>query len=182
MQVLTLVTKLEPVRKRRVNKIAVIFGASLLLAGCGGSKVQGGGNPNPVKPGPDQKVHLVWKQATSEWKVMLNGGGEENPSTAKIALAKGIGPTMFLVDIQGSPVSFKDPGGLSVWTGDKSAPRSGINSTQILGPVVTKNGKQLIFWDLNQGDPVVLNYSLYLDSGPPVDPIIDNGGGTNSSS
>ena len=84
---------------------------------------------------------------------------------------------MFDVDIQGKPsVSFKDPDGLSVWTGSKSAPQSGINSTQILGPIVTKGGKQMIFWDLNQGDPVTLNYSLQFDSGPPVDPIIDNGG------
>lgn len=84
---------------------------------------------------------------------------------------------MFEVDIQGNPsVSFKDPDGLSVWTGSKSSPQSGINSTQILGPVVTKNGKQLIFWDLNQGDAVTLNYSLQFDSGPPVDPIIENGG------
>lgn len=182
MQALTCTTELELVRKRRVKRTALIFGVTLLLAACGGPKVQPGGNPNPVQPGPDQKVHLVWKQATNEWKVKLNGGGEENPSTAKVALAKGIGPTKFEVDIQGSTVSFKDPGGLSVWTGDKSVPHSGINSSQILGPVVTKNGKQLIFWDLNQGDPVVLNYSLFFDSGPPVDPIIDNGGGTNSSS
>ena len=37
-------------------------------------------------------------------------------------------------------------------------------------------GRALIFWDLNQGDAVTLNYSLQFNSGPSVDPIIDNGG------
>ena len=84
---------------------------------------------------------------------------------------------MFVVDIAGHPTaSFKDPGGLTVWTGSKSAPQQGINSTQILGPVITKDGK-LVFFDLNQGNPVTLNYALHFNNGvPSVDPIIDNGG------
>jgi hypothetical protein len=152
---------------------AVIAAATLLLAGCGGPQVRGNGNP--AKPGPPQKVHLVWQ--ANQWKVSLNGGPLGNPATAKTDLVRNTGPTKFEVDIQGNtPASFKDPDGLSVWTGSKSAPQSGINSTQILGPVVIKNGKQLIFWDLNQGDAVTLNYSLHFDSGPSVDPIIDNGG------
>jgi len=158
----------------RMKKTAVVFAATLLLSGCGGGqKVQTG---NPGKPGPVQKVHLVWQ--TNQWKVSLNGANPVSPAAAKTDLARNtIGPTMFEVDIQGNPsVSFRDPDGLSVWTGSKSAPQSGINSTQILGPVVTKGGKQLIFWDLNQGDPVTLNYSLHFNSGPSVDPIIDNGG------
>jgi hypothetical protein len=113
--------------------------------------------------------------------VKLNGGGEENPDTATTTLTKGTGPTMFEVDIQGSTtVSFKDQDALSVWTGSKSAPQAGINSTQILGPIITKQGK-LVFWDLNQGDRVILNYSLHFNNGvPSVDPIIDNGGGNDS--
>ena len=167
-------TSLEIGSTGRIKKIAVVVAATLLLAGCGGGqKVQTG---NPGKPGPVQKVHLVWQ--TNQWKVSLNGGPLVNPATAKTDLPRNTtGPTMFEVDIQGgTTVSFKDPDGLSVWTGSKSAPQSGINSTQILGPVVTKGGKQLIFWDLNQGDAVALNYSLQFDSGPPVDPIINNGG------
>jgi hypothetical protein len=86
---------------------------------------------------------------------------------------------MFEVDIQGpgsSTISFDDTNGLSVWTGSKSTPQAGINSTQILGPIITKQGS-LIFWDLNQGGPVTLNYSLHFKNGvPPVDPIVDNGG------
>jgi hypothetical protein len=156
-----------------MKKIAVVFAATLLVAGCGGPKVRGNGNP--AKQGAPQKVHLVWQ--TNQWKVSLNGANPVDPASAKTDLPRNTGPTMFEVDIQGNPgVSFKDPDGLSVWTGSKSAPQSGINSTQILGPVVTKGGKQLIFWDLNQGDAVNLNYSLQFDSGPSVDPIINNGG------
>lgn len=155
------------------KKILVVLAATLLLSGCGGGQKAQPGNPG--KPGPVQKVHLVWQ--TNQWKVSLNGGPLVNPATAKSDLTRNTGPTMFEVDIQGgTTVSFKDPDGLSVWTGSKSSPQSGINSTQILGPVVTKGGKQLIFWDLNQGDAVTLNYSLQFDSGPPVDPIIENGG------
>jgi hypothetical protein len=169
-----------------MKTIAAIFGATLILAGCGGGTGQtgggggGGGNPNPVQPGADQKIHLVWKQADNAWKVKLNGGPEEDPKTATTKLDPGVGPTKFEVDIQGPsspPISFKDPGGLSVWTGSKSAPQAGINSTQILGPIITKQGN-LIFWDLNQGDPVTLYYSLHFNNGvPSVDPIVDNGGG-----
>ena len=177
---LTYATELKVGRTGRMKTIAPIFAATLALAACGGQKVQGGGNPNPVQPGTSQKVHLVWKKATNEWKVKLNGGNEVNPAAAKTELPTGTGPTMFEVDIQGpgsSTISFLDPGGLSVWTGSKSTPQAGINSTQILGPVITKQGT-LIFWDLNQGDPVTLNYSLQFNNGvPSVDPIVDNGGG-----
>ena len=38
-------------------------------------------------------------------------------------------------------------------------------------------GRALIFWDLNEGAAVTLNYRLNFDSGPSVDPIVDNGGG-----
>ena len=114
--------------------------------------------------------------------VKLNNGPEVKPALAKTTLAKGTGPTKFIVDITNYPTAtFKDPGGLSVWTGSKSAPQSGINSTQILGPVVTDNGRKLIFYDLNQGPPVVLNYELHFNSGiKSVDPIVDNGGGNES--
>ena len=158
--------------RERLKTIAVISAAALAVAGCGGQQVRGG---NPAKPGPTQKVHLVWQ--TNQWKVALNNNAPVDPASAKTDLARNTGPTMFEVDIQGNtPASFKDPDGLSVWTGSKSVPQSGINSVQILGPVVNKNGKQLVFWDLNQGDAVTLNYSLQFDSGPSVDPIILNGG------
>ena len=167
-------TSLRDRRAERLKKISLIFAATLVVAGCGAPKVRGNGNP--PKPGATQKVHLVWQ--ANQWKVSLNGGPQVSPASAKTDLARNTGPTKFEVDIQGNtPASFKaDPDGLSVWTGSKSAPQSGINSTQILGPVVNKNGKQLIFWDLNEGDAVILNYSLHFDSGPSVDPIIDNGG------
>jgi hypothetical protein len=158
---------------KRVKTILAISAATLILEGCAR-------NPNPVAAGQTQKVHLVWHKTGQYWKVKLNDGGEEDPKTATTKLDKGVGATMFEVDIQGADsnsISFKSDGGLSVWEGDKSAPKSGINSTQILGPVIDKHGN-LIFWDLNLGNPVILSYSIAFDNGvPTVDPIVDNGGG-----
>src|SRR6478672_12031883 len=147
-------------RTRSMKKITVVLATTLLLSGCGAPKVRSG---NPGKPGPPEKVELVWKQATNEWKVKLNGGSEQDPKSAHTNLAKNTGPTMFEVDIRGggsSPPPFKD-GGFSVWEGQgqKSVPQQGINTTQILGPVITKNGT-LVFWDFNQGGPVTLNYQF----------------------
>lgn len=182
MHGLSFATKLEAGGTGRLKTIAVVAAGALLVAGCGAPKVRSNGNPK--NPGPTQKIHLVWKQSTNSWKVKLkDGGAEEDPKTAKTLIPYDTGPTMFEVDIEGSaPATFKDSDALSVWTGSKSSPQSGIKSTQILGPIVftDKNKKQkLIFWDLNQGDAVTLNYGIqFNESGvPPVDPIIDNGGG-----
>jgi hypothetical protein len=164
---------------RRLRTIAALVAATTLLAGCGHKDVRAG-NGNPVKPGPPQKIHLLWKSGT--WKVKLNGDpNEQDPKTALTTLVKGVGPTEFDVDIQTSaPATFKDDG-LAIWEGNKSNPQTGINSTQILGPIVSADRKTLIFYDLNQGDPVQLSYSLsFKESGiPSVDPIINNGGGPN---
>lgn len=157
-----------------------MLAATLILAGCNqrapGSG--GGGTGKPPKAGTTQMIHLVWKG--SDWKVKLNGGGEEDPKTAKTSLAAGDGPTKFVVDIQGpTTATFKDTGSLDAWEGvnAKSSPQVGVNSTQILGPSFTRDGKQMIFWDLNEGAPVTVNYRINLTTGPSVDPIIDNGGG-----
>lgn len=153
--------------------LAVACTLALALTGCGDRQVRAGSNQ--IKT---ERVHLVWKGGANPWKVKLNGGGEMDPGAAKTVIAKGDAPTMFLVDIQGStPATFKNPGGLSVWSGPKLPTQQGINSDQIVGPVITNNGK-LIFFDLNQGPPVALNYALHFNNGvPSVDPIIDNGGG-----
>ena len=116
--------------------------------------------------------------AGTTWMVRLNGGPPENPKTATTTIGKGTGPTKFTVNIAGNPANIKfraqDP--LSVWAGDKSTPQSGID-TQILGPILNNQG-QLIFWDLNMGDPVKLSYAIHFDGNiPSVDPIIENGGG-----
>jgi hypothetical protein len=37
----------------------------------------------------------------------------------------------------------------------------------------------MVFYDLNQGEAVTIYYSLNLDNGQSVDPIIDNRGGGN---
>jgi hypothetical protein len=176
MHGLTFATTLGTGSTRRLKTIATITAAALLLPGCEGAKVRGEKcGPTPVKAGPDQKVELKW--ANNAWKVKLNGGPEEDPKNAKIKLNECIGPTKFVVDVHGKSETFKDPDGLTVWEGSKSAPQQG--SIQILGPVVsTKNGKQeLIFWDLNRDAPVILYYSIHFDDGTSVDPIIDNGGG-----
>jgi hypothetical protein len=82
------------------------------------------------------------------------------------------------VNISGNPagIQFHPQTPLTVWAGPKGTPQSGID-TQILGPVLTKDGK-LVFYDLNMGDPVKLSYSIHFQGNvPSVDPIIDNGGG-----
>jgi hypothetical protein len=162
--------------------LAMVGAATLMIAGCGAPKGGGTGNPppNPVKAGDTQQINLIWNKNKNEWKVKLPGDpNEQNPKTAETHLAKGVGPTMFEFDIQGSsPLpTFKD-GGLTVWEGDKTNPGAGKPTTQILGPIITNKGK-LVFWDLNQGDPVRLGYSIQFNGAPDVDPIIDNGGGTN---
>lgn len=157
----------------RIKTITALSAAAFLLAACGGPK----GEATPAKPpkkGAPQEVHLIWKQAENKWKVKLGSGPEEDPKTAKTTLAPGTGPTMFVVDIAGKPVTFKDPGGLTVWEGSKSAQEG---STQILGPEITKGGK-MVFYDMNYGDKVLIYYSINLSDGTSVDPIIDNGGGT----
>ncbi len=157
-----------------VTKIATIAAAALLLASCGNPKGQAVLKKPPNK-GDAQQVHLIWKQAENTWKVKLGNGPEQDPSTAKTTLGEDVGPTMFVVDIQGpTTATFKDPGGLTVWEKAKSG---SPGSTQILGPEITKGGK-LVFWDLNYGDKVTLYYSLNLSDGTSVDPIIDNGGGS----
>ena len=137
--------------------------------------------PNkPMQPGPPQKVVLIPQQNQGQfvWKVSQNGGPPIDPGNASITIPKGTGPTQFTVSIAGNPanIKFKANNALTVWTGSKSAPQSGID-TQILGPVQTKDG-DLVFYDLNQGDPVTLYYALHFEgTTPSVDPIVDNGGG-----
>lgn len=165
----------------RSRTIALVGAATLLLAGCGGHQTKNNG-PNPTKPGATQKIQLIWKQATKTWMVIMPGNPhEQDPKTALTLLAYGVGPTEFDVSIHGGSTTptFKSFDALSVWPGDKSAPQSGINSTQILGPIVAGDGKTLVFYDLNQGDPVKLSYSLSFNEAgvPPADPIINNGGG-----
>lgn len=157
---------------RRRTMLAAFLAGTLLLAGCGkpsGQVVQ----KKPPKAGPPELVHLKWKNNTNEWVVQLNNGPEKKPADAETILDPNRGPTMFIVDITGKPVTFQSPGGLTVWEGSKSGNRG---SDQILGPEVTKGGK-LVFWNLNYGDRVKIYYSLNLSDGTSVDPIIDNGGG-----
>jgi hypothetical protein len=182
MHGLTFATKLEAGRTRRTKTIATIIAAAFLVAGCGGSKAQI--SSNPKQQGATQYIQLKWKQPQNAWKVKLSPTGPElDPKTAETKLTANVtGPTMFVVDIHDSTATFKDQDPLTVWTGSKSAPQPGINSTQILGPIVFTdkhtNKERLVFWDLNQGGPVKLNYSLHFNEPgvPPVDPIIDNGG------
>ena len=157
-----------------MKKFALISVAALLLAGCEKATVQAGANPIAV--GPDQMVHLIWKQATQEWMVRLNGGPEVKPGDARTELKLNTGPTKFVIDVPGNQnPPFKPGTPLTVWTGDKMQPKPGIEGSQILGPIVTNDGK-LVFYNLNQGAPVTLNYAIHFTGLPSVDPIIDNGG------
>lgn len=174
MRYVTTSGRLQARRAGRLGTIAVICAAALVVAGCSKSQTPRV-NGNPAKGGPKQTVELIWKKTTSEWKVKLNGGGEENPATAKIDLARNTtGPTMFEVDIKGNGApGFATSGALSVWEKSKAASQG---STQILGPIVSTDAKTLYFFDLNQGDAVTLYYGFNFDNNTSVDPIIDNGG------
>lgn len=157
------------------RRVAWLVGCAITLTigGCDNRK----GTMTPASGFKTENVKLVWKQATNEWKVQLNGGGEMNPNAAKTTINKGDGPAIFIVDVAGQGATFRNPGGLSVWTGPKTNPAPpGVNSTQILGPVITSNGK-MVFFDLNDGPAQTLNYAIHFTNKPSVDPIIDNGGG-----
>jgi hypothetical protein len=177
-----------------LKKIAVVLAVTLFAAGCNGKQEQLHGKKPPAQ-GTTEKVHLIWKQADNKWMVKLNGGPEVNPDQAKSEIKKDKGPRAFEVDIQGpTNATFKTADGLTVWEGPvtpagKKAPPptspTGFGSTQIVGPVVSADGKTLVFVDLNYGDAVTLNYALHFNQPtdpskpkiPSVDPIIDNGGG-----
>jgi hypothetical protein len=169
---------------RASKTIGALCAVTMLLAGCHGHGPQGSGpgtqtgNGNPAKPGKGQEVELHWVH--NAWKVSLNKGPDQDPDKAITRLDRDtVGPTMFAVDIPNNvTVKFRDTTPLDVWEGDnaKSQPQDGVNSTQILGPIAMNGGKHLIFFDLNQGAAVTLNYRLNFDHGPSVDPIIGNGG------
>lgn len=157
------------------SKIFAVAAAALLLTGCEKATMQGSSHYKV----PTEEVQLKWQGAPhNNWKVRLNGGGEQNPKDAKTTLPQGAELTMFVVDIADNQnATFKNPGGLSVWEGQnaKLSPQPGINSTQIIGPFVTNKGKTLVFFDRNQGNKVTLNYALHFNNGiPTVDPIIEN--------
>lgn len=162
-------------QKKGGRKIVLLVATTLALAGCASqSTMQRSGKP--PKHGTAQQIHLVWNG--KDWSIK---GATVPPGKFHTSIPKGDGPTEFVVDISGNGATFNASAPLSVWVGDKSQPPQTpgtIDSTQILGPIVDKNGKELIFYDLNYGDEVTLNYSLYFNEPgvPAVDPIIDNGG------
>jgi hypothetical protein len=174
-----------------LNRIALVCAVTMLAAGCGGGgkEVQPPApeSKKPPKQGEVQTVELEL-QPDNTWKVKVKGTNEQNPKKAKTILDKNVGPTMFEVTIkEGSPATFTATDPLSVWEGNtgpggEKAPQPaqwGINSTQIIGPYLRDGGKKLVFYDLNYGTAVTLNYALrFKENGvPQVDPIIDNGGG-----
>lgn len=162
-----------------LKRLAVICAASVLLAGCVGGKSPQAQRKQPPKQGAVRKVLLIWQDP--EWKVQLPGKAPVKPDQAKSKLDPNVGPTKFEVTFQGAGTGltvFKDPDGLSIWEGSKTSPQSGVKSTQIIGPFVSKDGKMLVFYDLNYGDPVNLSYELMFNDKPKVDPIIENGGGS----
>lgn len=159
-----------------MSKITAIAAAALLVTGCGKDQ-QANARRGPDYPGPSELVRLKWQGGSqNQWKVDLKGV-EKAPKDAKTIIPQGDGPTMFVVDIDGhKDATFKNPNGLSVWEGEnaKSSPQQGINSDQIIGPIVTKDGRKLVFFDLNT-KKVTLNYALHFNNNvPTVDPIIEN--------
>ncbi len=155
------------------NSVAIAAGCAmtLSLAACQGAQLK------TAQQLQTENVKLVWKQASNEWKVQLNGGPEISPGAARTKVDYASGPVIFIIDVAGKAARFKNPGGLSVWTGPKTVPApAGVNSPEILGPIITSKNK-MIFFDMNQGPAVTLNYALHFTDKPSVDPIIDNGGG-----
>ena len=159
-----------------MSKITAIAAVALLVTGCGEPKMQ----RNADYPGPTEEVKLKWQggPVQNKWKVELSNQQEKDPKDAITVIPQGADPTMFVVKISGhNTATFKNPGGLSVWEGGpgaKSLPQQGIKSDQIIGPIVTENGRKLVFFDLNTTQ-VTLNYALHFNNGlPTVDPIIEN--------
>ena len=175
---------------RSLKRIAVICGSALLVASCGGGEknVQppAAQKKKPPEQGEVQTVELELKNDNT-WKVKVKNTNEQDPKKAKTILAENVGPTMFEVTIkEGTPATFTATDPLAVWegagpNGQKAAQPAqwGISSTQIIGPYLKDGGKKLVFYDLNYGSKVTLNYALrFKENGvPPVDPIIENGGG-----
>ena len=184
-----------------MTKMAAISAATLLLAGCKAQQAQNNAaeqlQPNATEqvhkagtpnPGPAQIVRLVptGSGASTTWQVLLPGDSQpKNPKDAKTEIGQGVGPTKFAVMIAPNPndIKFRTQDPLSVWAAGSdeelkgSPPKEGIDSKQIIGPLF-EQGK-LVFWDLNYGDPVRLFYSIHFEGNvPPVDPIIENGGGS----
>lgn len=172
---------------KRMKTVLAVSAATLILTGCGGGGGQttpgggGGGNPGtttpkkPLNKGKDQTVRLHWTQG--KWWVNINGGKDENPSTATSEVGKDVGPSMFEVTILGKSTTFANSGALQVWEGSKTSNPAG--STQILGPLISPDGKKLTFFDLNQGPAMKIYYTITLANGDKIDPIVDNGGGGN---
>lgn len=183
-----------------MKKFALISVAALLLTGCETQQAQNNAAEQaqdnavqvaqpPLEQIQTERVHLIWNSGLNKWMVKLNNGSEQDPDKAQTKLDKDSGVAMFIVDIAGNSPSnptFKDPGGLTVWEGNdtdpKSTPPNNPTSNQIVGPVVVtfrpNNEKKLVFWDRNQGNKVRIFYSINLTDGTSIDPIIDNGGGT----
>lgn len=185
MHSISAAAKQELARSERRKTIAVILAATLVLAGCG-SKSGTGGNAGgnvgvttqfkkPMKKGDDQTVRLHWKDG--KWWVNINGGPDKDPSTATSDLKKDVGPSKFEVTIAGKSTTFAAADPLQVWEDSKTSNPPG--TTQILGPDISRDGKKLTFYDLNQGPAMKLYYSITLANGEKIDPIIDNGGGGN---
>src|SRR5437868_12132201 len=118
---LRILTDAQTSRTRHFTMLAALCAGAILVSGCSKGNVKGNGtgtagggattgNGNPAKPGPAQKVLLVWNKGKNEWKVKLNGGLEQNPKDAHTRLDRNtVGTTMFEVSIDGggsTPPSF----------------------------------------------------------------------------
>ena len=114
------------------------------------------------------------------WHMQVVGGNKGGPGKyPKIDIAKGSPEVPFKFQITGDGtqgVTFSsDPIWVAVDKGTGSPEGSGVHS-QIKDVNVSQGGKSLTFTDLNT-EKVVLTYQLNFTGAPPLDPIINNGGG-----
>jgi|GEM_PF-3579174 len=118
-------------------------------------------------------------------EVVDTGQKGQNGNFPKVHLQKHSGKTDFTVTITDpqDQVTFPTLPEDAIWVkevqsdSEGSPTEKGIKTDQIV-KVELPNDTQLTFTDLNKGGPRKLSYQLNFDGAPPLDPIIENGGGT----
>ena len=127
------------------------------------------------------KIIRQGQPGSFKWKVVHDGHGSDDPQHyPRVKLSKDSGPHLIFFKLSGNDngVTFsQDP--IWVKAGGKPGPKAA--DPQIPFAVPVENGKALVVLDLNDNDAstaLELNYQLNFVNADPVDPIIENGGGT----
>ncbi len=115
------------------------------------------------------------------WQLDYGGKkGNSNQNYPKVKVEKDEGPAFIVFTIKGSGnAKFSEGQDGPIWVRDNGKPSAKKQDhDQISAWNVTKSGKELVVFDWNDR-AVDIHYQLNFDGGaPPLDPIIENGGGT----